>query len=144
MPDYLLNVQFDFTQVDICSQAILKIANTDINYSTFHIVNNNIKQMKELINIFKKLSVEIEAIPEKEFMEIFERIRQDKNRRDILVGIIQDWIRDKSFKYYYNVVFNSDFTNKYLESIGFYWPDTDEEYFEKYIGYLKNIGYIGG
>ncbi|MBQ2917447.1 MAG: SDR family oxidoreductase [Clostridia bacterium] len=144
VPDYLLNVQFDFTQVDICSQAILKIANTDINYSTFHIVNNNIKQMKELINIFKKLSVEIEAIPEKEFMEIFERIRQDKNRRDILVGIIQDWIRDKSFKYYYNVVFNSDFTNKYLESIGFYWPDTDEEYFEKYIGYLKNIGYIGG
>lgn len=144
IPDYLLNVQFDFTQVDICSNAILKIANTDINYSTFHIVNNNVKQMKELINIFGKLSIEITALPEKEFMQIFESIRQDKNRRDILVGIIQDWIRDKSFKYYYNVIFNSDFTNKYLESVGFTWPDTDEEYFKKYINYLRNIGYIGG
>ncbi len=144
IPDYLLNVSFDFTQVDICSDAILKIANTDIQYSTFHIVNNNIKQMKELIDIFEKLSIDIKPVPEKEFMEIFESIRQNKDRRDILMGIIQDWIRDKEFRYHYDVIFNSDFTNKYLQALGFTWVDTNQEYFEKYINYLRKIGYIGG
>lgn len=144
IPDYLLDLSFDFTPVDICSDAILKIANTDIQYSTFHIVNSNIILMKELLDIFKKELIEVIPVPEQEFMKIFENIRQDKSKRDMLLGIIQDWIRDKEFKYYYSVTFNSDFTDKYLESIGFIWPNVDEEYFRKYINYLRNIGYIGG
>ncbi len=144
IPDYLLNLTFDFTQVDMCSYAILKIANTNIPYSTFHIINNNTIQMKTLIEIFKKLSINIEVVSEEKFMEIFNTIRHDKKRIDILLGIIQDWIRDKEFKYYYDIDFNSDFTNKYLESIGFIWPNVDINYFKKYINYLRSIGYLGG
>ena len=144
IPDYLLNVNLDFTPVDICSQAILKIANTNINYSTFHIINNNIVSMNFLLNVFKKQSFKINAVSEDDFTKIFEKIRRTPSKQDLIIGIMQDWIRDKGFKYNYNVVFNSDFTNKYLESIGFTWPIIDEAYFIKYLNYFKNVGYIGG
>ena len=144
IPDYLLNLKLDFTPVDICSDAILKIASTKIEYSTFHIVNKNIITMKELIEIFNKLSIHIKPINEKDFNKIFEDIRQDTSKQYMLIGIIQDWIRDKEFKYYYNTKFDSNFTNKYLESIGFSWPKTDIKYFEKYINYFKKIEYFGG
>ena len=144
IPDYLLNVTFDFTPVDICSQAILKIANTKIENSTFHIINNNIISMNTLISIFKDLSYTIQPIPEEKFTKIFETIRRDSSKQDILIGIMQDWIRDKGFKYNYSVIFNSDFTNRYLSSLGFSWPIIDKLYFSKYINYLEEIGYIGG
>lgn len=144
IPDYLLDLSLDFTQVDICSNAILKIANTDVQYSTFHIFNNNTITMRNLIDILNKLSIKIVPIAENEFTNIFENIRQDEDKRDITIGIIQDWIRDRGFNYYYNISFNSDFTNKYLESLDFTWPKPDQEYFKKFINYLRKIGYIGG
>ncbi|MBR3255666.1 MAG: amino acid adenylation domain-containing protein [Clostridia bacterium] len=144
IPDYLLNVTFDFTPVDICSQAIIKIANTKIENSTFHIINNNIISMNMLISILKELSYNIQPVSEEKFLEVFEKIRRDSSKQDILIGIMQDWIRDKGFKYNYNVIFNSDFTNKYLSSVGFSWPIIDKLYFSKYIEYLEKIGYIGG
>lgn len=144
IPDYLLNVTFDFTPVDICSKAIIKIANTKIENSTFHIINNNIISMNMLISILNDLSYNIQPVPEEEFIKVFEKIRRDNNKQDLLIGIMQDWIRDKSFKYNYSVIFNSDFTNKYLSSIGFSWPIIDKLYFSKYFNYLEKIGYIGG
>lgn len=144
IPDYLLDLNLDFTPVDICSDAILKIAHSKIEYSTFHIVNKNIITMQKLIEIFNKLSINIKAINENDFMKIFEEIRQDTSKQYMIVGIIQDWIRDKGFKYYYNTNFDSRFTDKYLESIGFSWPEIDIKYFEKYINYFKKIGYFGG
>ena len=62
----------------------------------------------------------------------------------MLTGIIQDWIRDKEFKYYYNNKFDSRFTDKYLNYVDFFWPELDIQYFEKCINYFKKLGYFGG
>lgn len=144
IPDYLLDLTLDFTPVDICSDAILKIAHTNIKYSTFHIVNKNTITMKNLIHIFNKLSINIKAIDETTFNKIFEEIRQDVSKQNMLTGIIQDWIRDKEFKYYYNNKFDSRFTDKYLNYVDFFWPELDIQYFEKCINYFKKLGYFGG
>ena len=144
IPDYLLDLTLDFTPVDLCSDAILKIAHTDIKYSTFHIFNKNIITMKNLIEIFNKLSINIKAIDETSFNKIFEEIRQDVSKQNMLTGIIQDWIKDKEFKYYYNNKNDSRFTEKYLNSIDFFWPELDIKYFEKCINHFKKLGYFGG
>lgn len=144
IPDYLLRLPLDFTPVDLCSNAILKIANTDIKYTTYHIVNNNLISIEKLINILSKNEIKIIPINENKFNEIFENIRKTKSTNKNIIGVLQEWIKDKSFKYFYNIKFNSEFTDKYLNELNFKWPNLEDEYFSKYINYFKKIGYFGG
>ena len=74
--------------------------------------------------------------------DIITGILSDNNRKDILSGIIYDLDNNKNLIYTSNIKLNCNFTEKYLNKIGFKWKKIDKNYIIKYINYLKHINFI--
>ena len=41
-----------------------------------------------------------------------------------------------------NIRIHNEFTVKYLENLGFEWPDSNFDYIKNYIEYFRNINYL--
>ena len=140
IPDYLLEQNIEFSPVDICAFAIVKILLYNKKYTVFHVYNNNYIKFKDLITIFDKLNIHIEVVDANTF---YDKIKElSKNNTHIISGIINDFNKDKTLNYKSNIISNNDFTNTFLKAILFRWPKIDEKYIYKYIYYLRLIGYI--
>ena len=75
-------------------------------------------------------------------VDIISGILEDNSRKEILSGIIHDLDKDKNLIYTSNIRLNAEFSNKYLNKIGFYWKGLNKDYIIKYINYFKKIGFI--
>ncbi len=140
IPDYLCSGYLEFTPVDICAEAIVKIMEHDFPYTIFHLYNNNHVIMNNMLSYLKDYGININIVSNEKFIEIVNSSLQ--NDKSILSGIINDFDSNKQLVYESNIELNNDFTNAFLNKIGFNWPKIDKDYIFKYFNYLKNINYI--
>ena len=142
-PDYLLSGYVEFTPIDYCGDAIIKLASHyNKKFTVFHLLNEKIVTMDRLFEILKDLHVDINLVSGEQFKNIIENILQDSNKKSYLEGIINDFNKDKKLVYESPVKIKSDFTKIFLEKIGFSWPDIDKNYIYNYLKYLSDIGYF--
>ena len=141
-PDYLLDNYMEFTPVDYCADAVVKIALQSNNYTVFHVYNNNHITFRELKDIFDKLHYDIQIVTKEEFNTKVKLLSSNTETKNFISGIINDFGKNKQLKYYTNIQIKNDFTNKLLNSLLFRWPKINRQYINKYIIYLRSIGYI--
>ena len=141
-PKYLLKHSIELTPVDLASQAIVKILNYTSPCNVFHIYNTHLMPIKLLIDTLSQLNYEILPMPNKMFSLLITGILEDPKLKNSLSGIIYDLDENKKLIYTYNVSLHSEFTEKYLNKIGFSWKDIDKDYIIKYIKYFENINFI--
>lgn len=143
IPDYLLDIYVEFTPVDYCGDAIIKLAQFfDKEYNVFHLLNENHVTMKRLYSIISDLGIHLKIVSNEEFQHIISRLLNDENKKDFLTGIINDFDHNKKLSYQSNVEIKSDFSREFLAQIGFNWPYIDKSYIKKYLKYLADIGYF--
>ena len=140
IPDYLCSGYLEFTPVDICAEAIVKIVKHKFPYNVFHLYNNNHIDMKDMISYLKDYGININIVNNEKFVELVNSSLQ--NDKSTLSGIINDFDSNKKLIYESNIELNNEFTNAFLKNIGFKWPKIDKEYIFKYFDYLKNINYL--
>jgi len=141
LPDYLLNTLIEFTPVDLCADAILKIAHvTNIPYNVFHIYNHNHISISQLIEFLNELNIPINIANEKEFEQII--VKNSHDNINILSGFINDINKDKKINYGSNIKIKNTFSVEFLKRIGFEWKEISNEYIKKYISYLIKINFI--
>lgn len=142
IPEYLLKEYMEFTPVDICAEAIIRIMqNNQPNFSVYHIYDNEHVHFDEFIKYLKESNIELKVVEHQEFKEKINDILKN-NSNDILSGIINDFDKDKKLTYTSNVDIVSEFTRAFLYKIGFIWPKINEEYIQKYIRYLSEIKFL--
>lgn len=136
IPDYLLNGYAEFTPVDSCAQAILKIMEYPSSKNRiFHLFNHNHVNITSLLDIFNMFS-NIEVLTAKEFKKQIDKLLSLPNSNELLAGILSDFDINKNLVYESNIKLNSDFTINYLENIGFKWPNISNEYLIRFLKYL--------
>ena len=91
---------------------------------------------------FEELGVNLEPVSDNEMSKILIKILNDDFKKEMLSGIIHDIDSNKNLIYTSGVRVKCDFTEKYLEKIGFEWKDIDKEYILKYMKYFRKIGFI--
>lgn len=144
IPEYMLESYLEFTPVDICADAIIKIVqNYAKEFTVFHLYNNNHVYISDFIKYLRKIYIDIKPVKEFEFKEKIETILKEGNS-DILSGIINDLDNNKKLMYNSKVNIMSEFTKGFLYKIGFEWPIIDEKYVEKYIKYLTKVKFLKG
>ena len=74
--------------------------------------------------------------------DILTGILANNDRKNILSGIIYDLDDKKNLVYTSNIRLNADFTNNYLNKLGFFWKKIDKQYIIKYMKYFKKINFI--
>lgn len=142
-PKYMLQHSIELTPVDLATEAIIKILNYNSPCNVFHIYNTRLLPIKLLMDTLNNdLNIDILAVSDTMMKDIITGILADNNRKDILSGIIYDLDDDKNLIYTSNIRLNSDFTEKYLNKLGFKWKNIDRNYIIRYINYLKEIKFI--
>lgn len=142
-PKYLLPHSIELTPVDLATEAIIKILNHKSPCNIFHIYNTKLLAIKLLIETLNNnLNIDILAVSDTMMKDIITGILADNNRKEILSGIIYDLDDNKNLIYTSNIRLNSDFTEKYLNKLGFKWKNIDKEYIIRYINYLRKIQFI--
>ena len=132
----------EFTPVDCCANAIVKIINDNSNFTVLHLFNNNFINIEKLIKILYNMGEKIIPVTDEEFREKVKLALKESNTRNKISGIITDLDQDKLLNLINNVIPNCELTQEYLLTLGFKWPIIDEEYIKKYIEYFKEKGYI--
>ena len=141
-PKYLLDHAIELGPVDLCAEAVIKILEYDSNCNVLHIYNSKLLPIKLLVNTMKELGINIEAVDDETMSRKLKEILNDNFKKEILSGIIHDIDSKKRLIYTSNIRVSYDFSEKYLEKIGFSWKNIDREYILKYMNYFKGIGFI--
>lgn len=142
-PKYLLPHSIELTPVDLATDAIMKILNHKSKCNVFHIYNTKLLPIKLLMDTLNNdLDIELLAVNDVMMKDILTGILADNDRKDILSGIIYDLDENKNLIYTSNVRLLCNFTEKYLNKLGFKWKKIDKEYIIRYIDYLRKINFI--
>ncbi len=142
-PKYLLPHSIELTPVDLATDAIIKILNHKSKCNVFHIYNTKLLPIKLLMETLNNdLDIELLAVSDIMMKDILTGILADNDRKDILSGIIYDLDENKNLIYTSNVRLICNFTEKYLNKLGFRWKKIDKEYIIRYMNYLKKIKFI--
>ena len=142
IPDYLADKYTEFSPVDLCAEAIIKLVFCKNDYTVYHVYNNNHITFRELFSILNSLKIKMEIVDKETFNKKINTLSKDDKSRNILSGIINDFDENKNLVYNTNIKIQNSFTNKVLKNLSFKWPKINEKYIRKYIIYLKSIGYI--
>lgn len=142
VPDYLADKYIEFSPVDLCAEAIVKLISSNTKFTIYHIYNNNHITFRKLLSILTSLKIDIKIVDKNAFNKKVNSLSKDANSKNILSGIINDFDENKNLVYNTNIKLQNNFTNKILKNLLFKWPKINERYMKKYIIYLKSIGYI--
>jgi len=142
-PRYLLQHAIELTPVDLATEAVIKILNHKSICNVFHVYDTKLLPIKLLMDTFiNDLDIDILGVSDIMMKDILTGILADNERKDILSGIIYDLDDNKNLIYTSNIRLNSNFTEKYLNKLGFKWKNIDREYIIRYINYLRNVKFI--
>lgn len=141
-PEYFLEHELELSPVDLCAKAIIKALQYESNCNVLHIYNSHLLAIKLFIEVLNDLNIKLTPVSNKLMIDIITGILEDDSRKEIISGIIYDLDKNKNLVYTSNISLNSDFSNKYLAKIGFYWKKSDKRYLKKCMKYFKEIGFI--
>ena len=142
----MLNHQIEFTPVDICTKAIIRLAKNKVtDNKIYHLYNHNLTTIENIINTLRKFDITIEILNDKEFQEKILNL-SSQNNSNALSGIINDLnLNDNSLmsiNYNFSVNIKSDYTRKYLHLLKCNWNDCDQNYLTKIVSYMRKVNFI--
>jgi amino acid adenylation domain-containing protein/thioester reductase-like protein len=137
------SLELELSPVDCCSQAIVLLSQiAEGNRKIFHIFNPNTMCLSDLIHAAYECGYSIATMSSDEYQTEIKEIYADPYRRDLLMGIINDFNISRSIGLQDSPRIESSITVEYLSKLGFKWPEIDSEYLRKLIRYMESIGFI--
>lgn len=142
-PKSLLNLYCEFTPIDFCGEAIIKIAgHFNKDYTVFHLLNEKHVYLDRLFAMLNEIGIHTKLVSDNEFANTIQSILNEPSKRQYIEGIVNDLTADKKLSYKSEVNIKSDFTKEFLFKTGFEWPYIDINYIRNYFKYLTDIGYF--
>lgn len=143
IPKSLLKQEIEFTPVDSCSNAIIKVLqNKCKNISVLHLYNRNHITIEKIIKYLKKQGMNMKVIDDDKFANFIQSNLSSSNMKKNISGIINDLNVNKKISYSSNTYIKSDFSIDFLLHCKFKWDTIGKEYITKYISYLKSINFF--
>ena len=131
VPEELKNFEMEFTPVDYCADAIVKIITSlpiNKNINIYHLYNNRSVPIETFIELLNEFGTTVHNANKNEFVET---IMKNSYNPEELRGFINHINLNLSFKSN-DEIFSNKVTIKKLKSLEFEWPEITENY-------LKNI-----
>ena len=143
VPKSLLKQEIEFTAVDLCSDAIIKILqNKSTHISVLHLYNRNHITGGKIFKAFEELGTPIKAVSDSAFMDFINQHLSEKSVKDSITGIVNDFNTKQKISYSTNTFIKSDFSVDFLSHCKFKWNKINNDYIVKYINYLKSINFF--
>ncbi len=142
IPDYLLERYLEFTPIDSCANAIIKLAKHPSKENRiFHLYDYNHVDIRDFINFVNNYT-KFDIVSSNQFIEKVNSMLKQDNSDKLLAGILRDFDVNQKLTFETKIKVKSDFSIKYLQKIGFVWPKIDENYLSKFLDYFHLLGYM--
>lgn len=136
-------LKLELSPVDFCSRAIVALAQIEAsNNHIFHVFNHNTMCLADLINAAYKCGYSVVTLGADEYQAKIKEIHTDLHRRELLMGIINDFNVSRTIGLQDSPHIDSSLTREYLRQLGFEWPIIDDEYLKKLIHYMESVGFL--
>lgn len=132
----------EFAPVDLCADAIIKVIKSNPRFTVFHIFNNNLISFIDIVKYLNELNIKLDFVSDEEFSARVNAFLKDSKLKSAVSGIVTDLDSNRLFNLNANILLNSDFSNLYLQEVGFVWAKINKKYISKYIEYFRNLGYF--
>ena len=140
IPNYLESGYLEFTPIDICAQAIVKlITHPNKNMRIFHLFNHNHITIKNCIKYFKELNPDFSILDNSIFKKRVKEFLNNANKKNLISALINDFDKDLQLMYETDIIIKSNYTIKYLSKIGFSWHKISDKYMTNFINLLKEV-----
>ncbi len=130
----------NFSPVDEVAHMICNLSRLPMDYTVFHVSPDKEIPMKLLFDSLKKLGYEIAVVPDEEFESYVLELKNDKEGRVMLEGLLAD-SPDTDYRFT-NV--SQSFTDGIIKDAGLIWGDITEGYLSKYLQVLDEFGIFEG
>ena len=142
IPDYIKNNYLEFTPIDISANSIIKlITHPNENNRIFHLFNHNHVYLDRVIQFYNNdLNDEyLKVIDEETFKNKIRKILKNPKTKENLNFLINDFDKQLHLTYFTDIIIKSEKTIKYLEKIGFSWPNITDRYLTNFINLLRMV-----
>ncbi len=141
IPESWLDEQVEFTPVDYCCEAILKLIHLPGSGSrVFHLFNPKTISLARIVEIFNNLGISIKVVSNDVFQNKIKKILKANNKD--MVSALHDMLQGRLFDNEATVNLKSEITKRFLDLANFYWPEIDREYFLLIIEYMYGTNYL--
>jgi len=131
----------EVSPIDSTAKAILKLTQTNNEYTVFHPCNNHDIYMSDIIYAMKEYGFDIDIVSIHEFEECLKEKMQDDKMMSALTGILA-YQENNTEKPIYVLGRTNEFTTEVLYRLNFKWPMTSEVYIKKAIDALAGLGFF--
>ena len=131
----------EFSPIDSTATAILKLTETNSDFTVFHPCNNHIVYLADVIYAMKEYGFAIDIVSDEEYAAWVQEKMQDEKMAKVLSGILAYKNSNTSQKISYLGSTNK-FTTNVLYHLGYKWPVTSESYIKKAIEALDGLGFF--
>jgi hypothetical protein len=133
-----LDSKIDFSPIDSVSEGIIKLSQTNKEFTVFHLANSHTIDYADVIYVLNKYGKEINIVDDLTFNKKLSSASKEAN--DIISSLVAYNISDGHT--YRFIESDNSFTTKILYRLGFRWPITDESYLEKLIEAIDTLGFF--
>lgn len=137
VPEDYFRKSLEFTPVDFCAEAIVKLQAIEESLPVYHIFNHRTISVNKMLKVLKTIGVNINVLPHNEFDELLMSFSKTNYGKEILSGIISNLNVSGTIGLDSNLEIDSSATLKELSQIGFQWPDIDKEYILKVLSHMQ-------
>lgn len=143
LPESMLKQNLEFTPVNICANALVKLSTLkNINHKIFHIFNNNTIAITDLLEMLSTFNINVNILDTDTFNAEVVKLSKKTESKETLKAVINDLDTKTGLSFMPSVIQNNDITNEYLYKLGIIWPNVTYEYIEKSLKHMKKNNYI--
>ena len=124
------NFQFDITPVDLCAEAVTKLALNNSYNNIYHVLNSRTMYFDDLKNIFSKLGVKIKLLKNDEIHNMLKD--SNENQVENYKWILNDLILNNKNR----ISIDSRKTQHILYTLGFNWDIINDKYYQKVFKFI--------
>ena len=135
-----LDSPVEFSPIDTTAKSIVELAKTPKDCRLFHTYNPHNITFADVIEIIKKLDINIDCCEDDEYQKALNDALNDKTKQDALSGIITN-VGEGKVKSKWLPVTNK-FTIQSLYRLGVVWPIIDNEYVYNFIKHLNDVDFF--
>ncbi len=137
VPEDYLRKSLEFTPVDFCAEAIVKLQAIKESLPVYHVYNHRMISVNKMFQFIKTVGVNINVLPNSSFDDLLTSFSKTNYGKEILSGIIFNFNASGTIGLDSNLEIDSSVTLKYLSQIGFQWPDIDKDYILKILSHMQ-------
>lgn len=124
IPNNIVGTMIEISPIEYCASAICKLIHQNRINGNFHIMNDNVISVKEIISYLNEYDADIKVVPQEIFMKAFNNSNTELKMRNMIC------ISNGEYNIESNPFIKDDMTRILLEDTGFRWPKIDKQYFK--------------